>query len=354
MLYIGGGLACEIRETHDDHVIVTCKNDFVLTELMKINLPGAIIDMPTITDKDEEDIREFGIQQEVDIIAASFVRKASDIEEIRAILGPNANRTKIIAKIENHEGLHNYDEILNSADGVMICRTDLAMEIPPEKVFIAQKWMIEKANLAAKPCLIMTQVFDSMTRNARPTRAEASDVSNAVLDGVDAFVLDKETALGDYPINSVSLLARCIVEAERTIDWRKTYNDLKLYSPTPHTTAESVACAAVSSVLDLKVDLIIVVTETGSLARLVAKYKPSVPLICCSSNKAVIQHMNVQRGVIGCFAENAEDIDSQIEFALSSAKKMKVVKTGNKVVTIHGMSKDSPEESKIMKITTIE
>lgn len=236
----------------------------------------------------------------------------------------------------------------------MISRADLAMEIPPEKVFIAQKWMLEKANLAAKPCMLITQMFDSMVKNARPTRQEASDICNAVLDGVDALTLDEETFQGDYPINAVAMLAKCAVEAEKTIDWRKTYNDLKLYSPAPYGTAESVACAAVAAVLDLKVDLIVVLTETGKLARLVAKYKPEVAIVCCSPNESVIQHMNVQRGVIGVCAKDTLDIDAQISLALTEAKKHKVAKTGSKVVTIHGTNEDSPDESNIMKIMNVE
>jgi len=236
----------------------------------------------------------------------------------------------------------------------MISRSDLSMEIPPEKVFIAQKWMIEKANLAAKPCMIISQMFDSMVKNARPTRSEASDVSNAVLDGVDCITLDEETFSGDYPINSVSMLSRCCVEAEKTIDYRKSFNDLKLYSPAPYGTAESVACAAVASVLDLKVDLIIVLTETGKLARLVSKYRPEVAIVCCSTNAGVIRHMNCQRGIVSILAKENMSIDAQISLALSESKKLKVCKTGSKVVTIHGTNEDSPDESNIMKILSVE
>jgi pyruvate kinase len=171
-------------------------------------------------------------------------------------------------------------------------------------------------------------MMDSMVKNARPTRQEASDVSNGVLDGVDAMVLDCETYSGDYPINAVSMLCKCTVEAEKTIDWRKTFNDLKLYSPAPYGTAESVACAAVASVLDLKVDLIVVLTETGKLARLVAKYKPEVAIICCSPNESVVQHMNLQRGVLGVYAKETLEIDAQISIALAEAKKQKFAKIG--------------------------
>jgi len=281
-------------------VIVKVKSRFIMTDKMKINLPGAIIDLPSLTDKDEDDILEFGLKQNIDMVCCSFVRKSSDVEYVRNVLGQKGANVKIISKIETNEALHNFDDILAESDGVMICRADLALEIPPEKVFIAQKWMIEKANLAAKPVMIANQVFDSMVSQARPMRSEASDVSNAVLDGVDGIVLNDETVIGDYPINAVSMLAKCCVEAEKTIDYRKAFNDLKLYSPAPYGTAESVACAAVSAVLDLKVDMIVVLTETGKLARLVSKYRPEVPILCCSSSDNVIRAMNCQRGVMTC------------------------------------------------------
>lgn len=150
------------------------------------------------------------------------------------------------------------------------------------------------------------------------------------------------------------MLAKCTVEAEKTIDWRKTFNDLKLYSPAPYGTAESVACAAVASVLDLKVDLIVVLTETGKLARLVAKYKPEVCIVCCSPNESIVQQMNIQRGVIGVHCKDTLEIDAQIACAITEAKKQKYTKSGSKCVTIHGTNEDSPEESNIMKIMNVE
>lgn len=332
-----------------------CKSNFVMEDRMKLNLPGAIIDLPTVTDKDADDIQQFGLENNIDIILASFVRRASDIESLRNdVLGQKGANVKIIAKIETHEGLHNFEEILAEADGIMIARHDLSMEIPPEKVFIAQKWMTEKCNLAAKPCMITSQVFSHMCKNARPTRAEASDVSNAVLDGVDAITLTEETCIGDYPINAVSMLAKCTVEAEKTVDHKKVFNDSKLYSPAPYGTAESVACAAVASVIDLKVDLIVVMTETGKLARLVSKYRPQVAVVCCSSSDYVVRHMNIQSGVFGIQSGLELDMDSQIAYALEEARKMKVCKAGNKVVVIHGSNEDSPDETNVMKVLTVE
>ena len=255
-----------------------------------MNLPGAIVDLPTLTEKDEDDLVEFGIKNNVDLIAASFVRKASDVEYIRDILGPKGAHIKIISKIENHEGLHNYDDILAASDGIMVARGDLGMEIPPEKVFIAQKWMIEKANIAAKPIVTATQMLESMIKAPRPTRAEASDVANAVLDGTDCVMLSGECANGDYPINAVTIMAKICVEAEKTINYKRSYADLKSFTPVPVNTAEAVAAAVCSAVLDQKdITLIVVLTDSGKLARLVSKYRPEVNILACSINGSAVR-----------------------------------------------------------------
>jgi len=283
----------------DGGVKVTVKNSAKLGERKNMNLPGANVDLPTLTEKDEDDIVDFGLKKGIDMIAASFVRKASDIDYIRDVLGPRGSHVKIVAKIENHEGLHNYDEILASSDGIMVARGDLGMEIPPEKVFIAQKWMIEKANLAAKPVITATQMLESMIKAPRPTRAEASDVANAVLDGTDSVMLSGETANGDYPLNAVTIMSKICVEAERMLDYKRLYNDIKLYSPGPVSTAEAISSAAVATVLDLNIDLVIVLTDTGKIARFVAKYKPSVPILACSISMPVVRQLYISRGVIG-------------------------------------------------------
>lgn len=227
-----------------------CENGVKLGERKNMNLPGAIVDLPTLTEKDEEDLVEFGLKQNVDFVAASFVRKASDVEYIRDVLGPKGTHIKIISKIENGEGLENYDEILAASDGIMVARGDLGMEIPPEKVFIAQKWMIEKANIEAKPIVTATQMLESMIKAPRPTRAEASDVANAVLDGTDAVMLSGECANGDYPTQAVAIMAAICVEAENTLNYKKVFDEIKTSTVAPITTAEAVASAVCSSVLD--------------------------------------------------------------------------------------------------------
>jgi len=349
-----GSLTCEVAEILEGGVKVIVKNNCKLGEKKNMNLPGAIIDLPTLTEKDEDDIVEFGLKKGIDLIAASFVRKASDIDYIRDVLGPRGAHVKIIAKIENQEGLHNYDEILSAADGIMVARGDLGMEIPPEKVFIAQKWMIEKANIVGKPVVTATQMLESMIKAPRPTRAEASDVANAVIDGTDVVMLSGESANGDYPLNAVTIMAKICVEAEKMIDYRRLYNDLRLFTPGPLSTAESVASAAVSTVLDLNIDLIIVLTDTGKIARYVAKYRPPVPILACSVSMPVVKQLNTSRGVIGYKIPSFQGTDNLIQLVIKTAKDMGLCKPGNKVVTIHGSQEETPDESNILKILDIE
>ena len=279
-----------------------CINGCKLGTKKNMNLPGAVVDLPTLTAKDEDDLVSFGLKHNVDFIAASFVRKASDLEYIRDVLGPKGAHIKIISKIENQEGLHNYDAILEATDGIMVARGDLGMEIPPEKVFIAQKWMIEKANIAGKPVQTATQMLESMINAPRPTRAEASDVANAVLDGTDCVMLSGESANGAYPVNAVTIMAKCAIEAEQTLNYRRLYNDIKsLHRDGGKAvgTAEAVASAAVSAQLDLGLKLIIVLTDNGKIAQLTAKYRPAVRILAASTNDTVFRQFSTIRGVEG-------------------------------------------------------
>ena len=287
ILISDGTLTCKVLECFDDYIKVECLNDAKIGERKNMNLPGCNVDLPTLTEQDEKDICDFGLKRGVDVIGASFVRKASDIEYIRNILGPKGAHIKIIAKIENQEGLKNYDSILEAADGIMVARGDLGMEIPSEKVFLAQKYMIDKANQAAKPVITATQMLESMISKPRPTRAEASDVANAVLDGTDCIMLSGETATGEYPVQACSMMSKIATEAEKMINYRSLYNELK--SCTPLMTAESMASSACNAALNLDIDLIIVMTDTGRIARLVAKYRPQQPILACSVSLPIVK-----------------------------------------------------------------
>ena len=319
-----------------------------------MTLPGSIIDLPTINDKDESDITEFGLKHGVDMISVSFVRSANCIETVRDVLGARGAHVKIIAKIQNQQGLNNYDEILAAADGVMIARSELAQEIPSEKVFIAQKWMIEKANIASKPVIVATQMLESMTKQLKPTRTEASDVSCAVLDGADAMMLGTETAHGPNPISSVTMMAKICAEAERCIDYKQTFNDIRLYTTAPLGTAEAIASSSVSTVLDLNIDLIICVTDTGCIARLVSKYRPPVPVLACSVVNSVIRNLQTVRGVWGFKIPAYQSSDNVVQMVVKVAKENHLVKSGGKVVVIQAQNEDTPDESNVMKIVDVE
>ena len=230
----------------------------------------------------------------------------------------------------------------------------MALELPAEKVFIAQKWMIEKANIAAKPIVTATQMLESMISNPRPTRAEASDVANAVLDGTDAVMLSGESANGSYPIQAVTIMSKCCAEAERCIDYKRTFNDIKLFTPAPVSTSEALAASAVSTVQDLNVDLIIVLTDTGLLARLVAKYRPNVPILACSVSLSVIRQLNCARGVIGFKIPSYQGTDNLLALTVQQAKEKNLCKPGRKVISIHGTDEETPDESSVLKIIDVE
>jgi len=202
----------------------------------------------------------------------------------------------------------------------MVARGDLGMEIPPEKVFIAQKWMIEKCNLAGKPVQTATQMLESMITAPRPTRAEASDVANAVLDGTDCVMLSGESANGAYPVRAVTVMARTCCEAERCIEYRKIFNEMKAFTTAPLSTAEAVASAAVGAVLDLNLDCMIVLTDTGAIARLTAKYRPPVPILACSVVGSVVRNLNSTRGVWGYKIPSYQGQADMIKIITKAAK----------------------------------
>lgn len=350
-----GSLTCEVVEIKDDHVVVECKNACTIGEKKNMNLPGAIVDLPTLTEQDEKDLVDFGIKWNVDFVAASFVRKASDVEYIREVLGPKGAHIKIISKIENQEGLQNYDAILAASDAIMVARGDLGMEIPPEKVFLAQKWMIQKANVAGKPVVTATQMLESMINAPRPTRAEASDVANAVLDGTDCVMLSGESAGGKYPLQAVTIMAKCCIEAEEQINYHDMYEDLKeRSSQTVISTKEALASAVCQAVLDQQdIQLIIVLTESGTLPRMTAKYRPEVKILAASVNAHIVRQMNAVRGVIGLKVATLIGQDKVIASIIQEAKEMDFCREGGKVAVIHGVREDSPDESNIMKILTV-
>ncbi|KAG6570310.1 hypothetical protein SDJN03_29225, partial [Cucurbita argyrosperma subsp. sororia] len=256
-----------------------CENSAVLGERKNVNLPGVIVDLPTLTDKDKEDILEWGVPNKIDMIALSFVRKGSDLVQVRKLLGKHAKTILLMSKVENQEGVANFDDILANSDAFMVARGDLGMEIPIEKIFLAQKVMIYKCNIQGKPVVTATQMLESMIKSPRPTRAEATDVANAVLDGTDCVMLSGETAAGAYPELAVRTMAKICVEAESTLDYGDVFKRIMEHSPVPMSPLESLASSAVRTANSAKAALILVLTRGGSTAKLVAKYRPGTPIL---------------------------------------------------------------------------
>ena len=308
ILMSDGNVMLEVLETDPGSGTVTCEclNSATLGERKNCNLPGVKVDLPTLTEKDLHDIVGFGIVNDVDFIAASFVRKASDVRAIRKVLDDaGGSSIKIISKVENHEGLCNYDEILAESDAIMVARGDLGMEIPLERIFWVQKMMIRKANLLGKPVITATQMLDSMIAAPRPTRAEATDVANAVLDGTDCVMLSGETAAGAYPRESVEIMASICEEAEQCVDNYALSKALlnatmENNSGVPLTTLEALASSTVMTAAKTKATCIVVLAASGEAARVIAKYRPAVPIVVGvvprTSRKAIGFANREQRG----------------------------------------------------------
>jgi len=348
ILIADGSIQATVTEILQDGVKVEVLNNAKLGERKNMNLPGIIVDLPTITEQDSKDIL-FGLSRGIDMIAASFIRKASDIETIRDLLGPKGSHVKIIAKIENQEGLENFHEILEATDGIMVARGDLGMEIPVEKVFIAQKWMIRQCNEAGKPVVTATQMFESIIKNPRPTRAECSDVANAVLDGSDAVMLSGETANGDYPLNAVDFMARTCREAEIVYNYKSHYHELKEKIPNPPP-EEALGAAAVQVSYELNAKVIVCMTETGKSALNLAKYRPKAHILAVSTDEHVIKALTVTRGVNALRVPSFQGNDTLVDYAIKYGKDNGLLNSGDTVIVVHGQQEDQPEQSNLLKV----
>lgn len=300
-----------------------------------VNVPGVNISLPGITEKDTNDIL-FGIEQDIDFIAASFVRKASDVQEIRELLSKNnASHIQIISKIENQQGVDNLDEILEASDGLMVARGDLGVEIPAEDVPLAQKLMIQKCNVAGKPVITATQMLDSMQRNPRPTRAEASDVANAIFDGTDAIMLSGETAAGKYPVESVLTMSRIAEKAESALDHREIFSKQQTLQET--TVTEAISQSVAISALDLNAKAILSSTVTGHTARVVSKYRPKAPIIAVTTQERTMRQLSLVWGVTPVFGKVATSTDELLETAIQGGKDSGLVQAGDLVVITAGI-----------------
>ena len=327
------GLA--VKEIKGQEILCIVQNAGTIKDNKGVNVPNVKINLPAITPKDKKDI-EFGIEQGIDFIAASFVRKASDVLAIREILEENnATNIQIISKIENQEGVDNIDEILEVSDGLMVARGDLGVEIPTEDIPIVQKELIKKCNILGKPVITATQMLDSMIRNPRPTRAEVTDVANAIFDGTDAIMLSGETAAGKYPLESVKTMASIAIRAEQTLDYEellKTKVKLRQLNIT-----NAISHATCTTAIDLKASAIITATASGYTARMVSSYRPSAPIIAATNSEMVMRQMGLVWGVYPLLAEKGLSTDDVFEKSVQSALDMDYISSGDLVVITAGV-----------------
>ena len=326
-----GLIAMEVKEVTDKEVRCVVKNNGDLGENKGINLPGVSVNLPALAEKDINDLK-FGCEQGIDFVAASFIRKADDVLAVRKVLDENGGESiKIISKIENQEGLNNFDEILEVTDGVMVARGDLGVEIPVEEVPFAQKMMIEKCNAAGKPVITATQMLDSMIKNPRPTRAEANDVANAIIDGTDAVMLSGETAKGKYPVEAVKVMARIAEKTDPLI-----YTNVDFETEDEQTITEAVAKGTVDVAEALEAKLIVVGTGTGRAAKSLRKYFPTARILALTNSETTANQLLLSRGVLSVAAAKPATLDRFFKQAEDEAVKSGLVKSGDIIVVTCG------------------
>ncbi|KAJ2998172.1 hypothetical protein HDV02_004764 [Globomyces sp. JEL0801] len=326
------GMIVQKVDLENNTVTCTIENDGVLGETKGVNLPGKVIDLPAITPKDASDIR-FGIENNVDFIAASFIRKASDVLEIRKLI--EGTGIMIISKIENQEGLDNFDEILAVSDGIMVARGDLGVEIPVEK---------------GKPVVTATQMLESMIVNPRPTRAEATDVANAVLDGSDCVMLSGETAKGAFPALAISMMANICREAEADINYSELYPSLRRQLILPISVSEAVAANAVKTSWDVHAALIVVLTQSGNTAFKISKYRPIAPVLAVTSSHQVARQCQVLRGIYPLVVDSMAGTENIIHRAMLWGVKMGMAHKGDHVVVTSGILEETVGSTNIMRV----
>ncbi|AEG15229.1 pyruvate kinase [Desulfofundulus kuznetsovii DSM 6115] len=321
-----------------------------LTSQKGVNLPGVPVNLPAITEQDIRDIK-FGIEQELDFIAASFIRSASDVLAIRRILEEHGADMDIIAKIESKEGVENLDEIIKVADGIMVARGDLGVGLPVEEVPLIQKAIIEKCNLAGKPVITATQMLESMIHNPRPTRAEASDVANAILDGTDAIMLSGETAAGHYPVEAVKTMARIASRVEKALPYEEILQ--RRGRALARTVTDAISHATCTTAQDLGAAAIITSTETGYTAKMVSKYRPRAPIIAVTPVARVLRKLALVWGVQPLLVGRTRDTDSMIASAIEASLAADLIKPGDLVVITAGVPVGVHGTTNLLKVHTV-
>lgn len=344
IIYVDDGILSftVIEKIDDKNLKVRVNNNGKISSKKGVNLPKTDVDLPALSEKDKADLR-FGVKNGVDMIFASFIRRAEDVIHIREVLGEEGKNIKIICKIENQQGVNNFDSILDVTDGIMVARGDLGIEIPASQVFVAQKMMIAKCNIAGKPVACATQMLESMTYNPRPTRAEVSDVGNAVLDGADLVMLSGETAKGSYPVEAVTYMAETARVAEASIPYGSLYQEMFGLVRRPLECAtETTAVAAIGASIESDAKAIVVLSTSGNTARLCSKYRPSIPIVMVTRCPQRARQSHLNRGVYPVIYEKEplsdwqKDVDARVAYGCQQAYKMNILKKGDKIIVLQG------------------
>ena len=352
VLFDDGLIDMQIEKKDDANKELVCKvlNEGTLGSRKGVNAPGVSINLPGITEKDSDDIR-FGLDQDINYIAASFVRKPQDILDIRELLEEkHMEHVQIFPKIESQEGINNFDEILKVSDGLMIARGDMGVEIPAENVPLVQKSLIKKCNLAGKPVITATQMLDSMQENPRPTRAEASDVANAVFDGTDATMLSGESANGDYPVEAVSTMARIDQEAENALSELGTFQ-LNEFDKTDVT--ETIGLSVARAAKNLGVKTIVAATESGYTAKMISKYRPDADILAVTFDERTKRGLMLNWGVYPTVAEKPSTTDEMFELAAKKAVELGFASEGDLILITAGVPVGERGTTNVMKIQMI-
>jgi len=352
MILIDDGLVeLEVDSVEGNKIHCIVKNSGFLSNHKGVNVPGVPVALPAMTEKDVEDLI-FGCEMEVDIIAASFIRKASDVLAIRKVLEANGGADiQIFSKIENREGVTNIDEIIKFSDGIMVARGDMGVEIPIEEVPLAQKMIIEKCNKAGIPVITATQMLDSMIRNPRPTRAEASDIANAIFDGTDAVMLSGESASGKYPVEAAKTMARIAQAAEAQLDYDSILNEKK--ENHIQNVPNAISLATCTTAAELNASAIITATQSGHSARMVSKYRPACPIIAVTPSAKVARGLALNWGVFPIRAPKMNSTDELIEKSVAISLHTGYVKKGDLVVIAAGIPVSMAGSTNMMKVHVV-
>ena len=351
LLVDDGLLEFKIDSIEGTEINCTALNSGYIGNHKGINVPNISIGLPAVTDKDKSDLI-FGCKQGVDIVAASFIRKAGDVLDVRKILNANGGEhIQIISKIETQEGVDNIDAIIEASDGIMVARGDMGVELPIQKVPIVQKMIIHKCNKAGKPVITATQMLDSMIRNPRPTRAEASDIANAIFDGTDAIMLSGESANGKYPLESALTMSKIAIEAESNIDFRAALNKINYESL--ENISDAISLATCTTADKLNVSAIITATQSGHTARMVSKYRPRCPIIAVTPSNQVARGLSINFGVQTIISIKLTSTDELMANAVEKCLIAGYIKKQDVVIIAAGVPVGESGTTNMMKIQVV-